>query len=173
MIGILIGPTMTKDILPPAVRQALERGNKIEAIKQLRNITGLGLKEAKDWIESYKRGGQPPALPSAQPHPAGRNPNATLPKEAVEELKRGNTINAIKLIREATGVGLAEAKTLVDLIQKELPDVGNRSLPAATPASIRAGPHLAPGEVARGGSTGKWLALFAVAALLVIAALYY
>lgn len=50
---------MTRDILPPAARQALERGNKIEAIKHLRSITGLGLKEAKDWIESYERGEQP------------------------------------------------------------------------------------------------------------------
>jgi ribosomal protein L7/L12 len=33
------------------VRAALERGNKIEAIKLVRERTGLGLKEAKDLVE--------------------------------------------------------------------------------------------------------------------------
>ncbi len=42
---------MARDILPPTVVEALQGGNKIEAIKRLRGITGLGLKEAKDWIE--------------------------------------------------------------------------------------------------------------------------
>jgi hypothetical protein len=49
-----------KDILPPTVAEALEAGNKIEAIRRLRGITGLGLKEAKDWIDSCERtGGEP------------------------------------------------------------------------------------------------------------------
>lgn len=163
---------MPRDILPPAARQALEQGNKIEAIKQLRRVTGLGLKEAKDWIESYERGGEPPALPSMEPHPEGRDPNAsfTLSKEALDALRRGSTIEAIKIIRERTGVGLAEAKNIVEMIQKELPDVEDEQ---PTVASVRAGQHLAPGEVARGGSAGKWMALIAVAALLVLAAFYF
>jgi hypothetical protein len=48
---------MAKDILPPTVIEALEAGNKIEAIKRLRAITGQGLKESKDWIDSYERSG--------------------------------------------------------------------------------------------------------------------
>jgi len=35
----------------PEVRRALERGKKIEAIKLVRQRTGLGLKEAKDLVE--------------------------------------------------------------------------------------------------------------------------
>ena len=35
----------------PAVRAALAGGNKIEAIKLVRERTGLGLKEAKDLVE--------------------------------------------------------------------------------------------------------------------------
>ena len=46
---------MTKDILPPEVLAAVKAGNKIEAIKQLRRVTGLGLAQAKDWIESCER----------------------------------------------------------------------------------------------------------------------
>jgi len=33
---------------------------------------------------------------------------------AREEHRRGNTITAIKMVREATGLGLAEAKQMVD-----------------------------------------------------------
>lgn len=33
-------------------RRWLERGNKIEAIKKVRELTGMGLKEAKDYVES-------------------------------------------------------------------------------------------------------------------------
>ena len=37
-----------------------------------------------------------------------------LPDKVVEALKRGNKIEAIKLLREQTGVGLKEAKEAVD-----------------------------------------------------------
>ena len=38
--------------LPPDAAQALARGDKIGAIKLVRAETGLGLKEAKDWVEA-------------------------------------------------------------------------------------------------------------------------
>jgi len=165
---------MTRDVLPPAVRQALERGNKIEAIKHLRSITGLGLKEAKDWIESYERGEQPPVPTSAEAHPQGRDPNAsfTLTKEAFDALKRGSTIEAINIVRDRTGVGLAEAKGIVEMIQKAMPDVADGPPPTPTAANVRPGRGLAPGQVEESGGAGKWLALIAVVALVVIAALY-
>ena len=37
-----------------------------------------------------------------------------LPDKVVEALKRGNKVEAIKLLREQTGVGLKEAKDAVD-----------------------------------------------------------
>ena len=39
--------------LPPQVVAALERGQKIEAIKLLRELRGIGLKEAKDVVDDY------------------------------------------------------------------------------------------------------------------------
>lgn len=39
--------------LPGEAIAALERGNKIEAIKLVREAQGLGLKEAKDAVEAY------------------------------------------------------------------------------------------------------------------------
>jgi hypothetical protein len=48
---------------PFAVIQAIEQGRKIEAIKLLREHTGRGLKDSKEWIDEYER--QHPG--SAQP----------------------------------------------------------------------------------------------------------
>jgi ribosomal protein L7/L12 len=43
--------------LSPAIVDAIRRGSKIEAIKLYREATGLGLKEAKDYIEDLMRRG--------------------------------------------------------------------------------------------------------------------
>jgi hypothetical protein len=43
--------------LPPNVIEALQSGNKIEAIKRYRETTSVGLKEAKDFIEDAQRRG--------------------------------------------------------------------------------------------------------------------
>ena len=51
--------------LPPDAAQALARGDKIGAIKLVRAESGLGLKEAKDWVEAR--------APSA-PLPKGLSP---------------------------------------------------------------------------------------------------
>ena len=51
--------------LPPTVVDALQRGDKLEAIKLMREITGIGLKEAKDTVES-------------SPHAAGASAGARL-----------------------------------------------------------------------------------------------
>ena len=41
--------------LPEGVRQALQSGDQIEAIKHYREATGAGLKEARDFIEEIQR----------------------------------------------------------------------------------------------------------------------
>lgn len=164
---------MAKDILPPAVVEALERGDKIEAIKRLRGITGQGLKEAKDWIDSYERGGVEP-LPEFD-KPEGRDPNAsfTLSPAALEALKRGSPLEAIRIIREATGVGLAEAKSIVDQIHKAMPGGARFSTHKPVAHAHIPRPGLGPGEVPRSGGPGKWLALIAVGTIAVLAALYF
>jgi hypothetical protein len=44
---------MSHSELPHEVTAALEKGDKIEAIKLLRKATGLGLKESKEAIEAH------------------------------------------------------------------------------------------------------------------------
>lgn len=41
--------------VPPGVREALEQGETILAIKRFREATGAGLKEAKDFVEEVQR----------------------------------------------------------------------------------------------------------------------
>jgi len=43
--------------VPPGVREALDRGQIIEAIKRFREATGAGLKESKDFVEELRRRG--------------------------------------------------------------------------------------------------------------------
>lgn len=45
--------------LPAEVIAALERGQKIEAIKLLRELKGIGLKEAKEAVDDYTSERQP------------------------------------------------------------------------------------------------------------------
>ena len=50
-------------LLPPDVQALLDAGRTIDAIKQLRVVQGLGLKEAKDLIDAHQQGhhAAPPA----------------------------------------------------------------------------------------------------------------
>jgi ribosomal protein L7/L12 len=42
-------------VMSPQIQDALRRGNKIEAIKIYRELTGVGLAEAKDAVEKAER----------------------------------------------------------------------------------------------------------------------
>lgn len=98
---------MNKDyMLPDSVLQALQEGQTIEAIKLLRQSSGLGLKEAKDRIDAYQQGKPIHTTASAS--------GTTLPASVQAALNSGNKIEAIKLLREQTGLGLKEAKDAVE-----------------------------------------------------------
>ena len=172
---------MPKDVVPPRVAALLEGGNKIAAIKELRSITGLGLKEAKDWIDSYERGVAAPLPEPAVAADGNVKASFTLTREALEALERGDKIEAIKIVREATGLGLEEAKDILDLVAVgasaknpghiatalESARFGSKKRPAP-------GQGLAPGEVPQsGGGAGKWLAVVVVAAIALAAAFYF
>ena len=47
--------------VPPAVAAAIERGEKIEAIRQYRMASGVDLKTAKEFVEELQRRGKVPA----------------------------------------------------------------------------------------------------------------
>ncbi len=91
------------------VRVLVAQGNKIAAIKLVREQTGMGLKEAKDYVEALPATGPiAPPVGSAAPQPASDL------SEVHALALQGQKIQAIKLYRELTGVGLKEAKEYVD-----------------------------------------------------------
>ena len=57
--------------LPPEVRMALQQGRKIEAIKLLRELQRVGLKEAKEAVDGHALESQPGNVSVVQP--GGRN----------------------------------------------------------------------------------------------------
>ncbi|WP_169946812.1 ribosomal protein L7/L12 [Microbispora sp. H11081] len=102
-------------LLPPVsadlqhrVRELYAEGKKIEAIKVIREQTGLGLKEAKDLAEAMASGRPLPVAPGhARPDLASR----------VRELKAaGHAEQAVFLVRGETGMGQAEAERFVEAI---------------------------------------------------------
>ncbi|SDR31953.1 ribosomal protein L7/L12 [Thermostaphylospora chromogena] len=99
------------------VRELVERDRIIEAIKVVREETGLGLAEAKRAVEAVKAG-----KPAPLPRPVPLSPALTA---RVSELTgRGRVIEAVKVVREETGLGLAEAKRIVEAVERGAPPAG-------------------------------------------------
>ena len=58
---------MAPSPLPPSdVQAALRAGHRIDAIRLMREATGMGLKEAKDAVEAFESGQAPAALSPGQ-----------------------------------------------------------------------------------------------------------
>jgi ribosomal protein L7/L12 len=105
---------MSEEQLPPEVVEALGRNEKIQAIKRLRELRGLGLKDAKELVDAFLKKGEDRAARPRR-HTAGdQHGNSELPAEVVEALASNQNIEAIKRLRSARGIGLKEAKDLVD-----------------------------------------------------------
>ncbi|MGE0453428.1 MAG: ribosomal protein L7/L12 [Vicinamibacteria bacterium] len=112
-----------RGLTPPQlaeVRRLAAADQKIAAIKLFRELTGVGLAEAKAAVEAFEREGKRSAAPHAasQHQPADR---AALAARARDAALAGRTLEAVKLYRTAHGVQLFEAKLAADLMLA-LPD---------------------------------------------------
>lgn len=109
-------PARSQAGIGPAERAEIEalikQGQTISAIKRVRELTGLGLKEAKDYVDTWSAGGSPPALAASAPPTAAGDGMAEVRALAAA----GNKIGAIKRYRELTRVGLKEAKDFVEAL---------------------------------------------------------
>jgi ribosomal protein L7/L12 len=108
----------TSAIAPPSeagVRSLLAAGDKIGAIKQYRELTGLGLKEAKDAVDAMEAGRVLP-VPAAPAKAPGLDP--ALDPEIRRLVDAGELIEAIKRYRTLTGAGLKEAKDAIEGLTK-------------------------------------------------------
>jgi len=91
--------------LPPAAIEALSKGNKIGAIKIVRDTWDISLQEAKEAVERGELRNAPPAKPTGP---------VEIPPEAVPALMRGEMIEAIRIVRTKQRIGLKDAKEAVD-----------------------------------------------------------
>ena len=87
--------------------------NKIEKIKYVREITGMGLKEAKDLVERTEDGVFPDKKAFEEKISAD---NSIFLKDLL--YSNISKIEKIKRVRELTGAGLKEAKELVEKYEK-------------------------------------------------------
>jgi ribosomal protein L7/L12 len=100
--------------IPAEVYDYVTANQKIKAIKALRAATGLGLSEAKDIVDQIAAGtfSGTSVLSHQRGHVAmGAFGNST---SALQQRASKNKIEAIKEVRAATGLGLREAKDIVD-----------------------------------------------------------
>jgi len=96
------------------VQAALDRGNKIEAIKRVRQLTGLGLKEAKDLIEAYQR--NPDRVVEKKKRPVN-----DLSADGVRDLiEEGKLDEAVDLYRRFAGVDQYTAQDAVEKLRQEM-----------------------------------------------------
>lgn len=106
---------MSREIhIPSEARAALARGDRIIAIKLVREANhGVDLRAAMEAIDAFENGGEGhvtqaslSAMTEALPQVASA--------EVIAAVSSGNMVEAVKLVRQQQGLGLKEAKELVD-----------------------------------------------------------
>ena len=170
-----MNPTPPK-VLPPEVISALQQGNFIGAIKLLRAAGGIDLQQAKAAIEQHIDKTKAAATRAVGTGAVGTGFDVP---EVTEALKTGNKIEAIRILREKTGLGLAEAKEAVERQFSRYSSSSTSSsssldspAPVSTPTpysgSTIVRPGLSPGEVPH-AKGGRWW----IAVVIVIGAVIY
>lgn len=130
------------------IEELTRGGRKIQAIKRAREVTGAGLKDAKEMVEYFAETGflwgkvrekfafllegirkEPDFTETAREAsivwtrlaPGEQEKLSYEDRAKIEELtRRGNKIGAIKELRGKTGLGLKESKELVEELEREL-----------------------------------------------------
>lgn len=99
-------------------RDALARDRLIEAIKHVRDDNDLGLREAKQAVDAYLAGRRDFDFADAAPPTSSTTATAATDHDADAQVRdlldQGLVIEAIKRVREVSGLGLKDAKDWVD-----------------------------------------------------------
>lgn len=121
---------LDQEALDAAVGKLLAEGQLVPAVKLIRENTGLGLREAMQYVQRLSAGAD-----SANAAPAAST-RSSISSDAMAQIQQlvaqDKKIQAIKLVRQHTGLGLKEAKDLVDRMADSAA-VGALDLPAAGP----------------------------------------
>lgn len=108
-------------------------------------------------------------------------PTESLPPNVLNALRSGNAIEAIKLLRTSSGIGLREAKDIVDQLAKANQASGAKAMSQGPKGAVEHPRHagmahsvaipakrskLSPGEVPRSsGSAVGWIIVMALGAI--------
>ncbi len=107
-------PAAGSDDLAQQVRVLMSQGRKIHAVKLWREATAVSLADAVRAVERIAADGAPPRQP-AQPDPQVQSLlGPELLAGAQHLVRQGRKIQAVKLVRDQTGLTLREAKDVVD-----------------------------------------------------------
>src|SRR5689334_7050937 len=101
--------------VPPEVIEALKRGDKQGAMKMLlqgRQVTGIG--DVMKLLKALHESGVLKEVKQQVNVNISTARSDALPPGVIDAIRKGNKIEAIRLLREATGVGLYEARGTVD-----------------------------------------------------------
>lgn len=107
------------------IQSLMKQGRKIEAIKVTREAYGLGLAEAKAYVEAIDAGESPaawaqPGMPDPVPLAERVKAGEGFDPEIDDLLRVRKKLEAVKLYRERTRLGLKESKDAIELRMVEL-----------------------------------------------------
>jgi ribosomal protein L7/L12 len=151
------------------IERLAHAGQKIEAIKLMRETFEIGLKDAKDAVEAIQNG-QIVQMSNFQVI-STRTPASVMDAETTERirvlLQEGNKLQAIKLYREVMGNGLKEASDAIDAMEigfKTLDWVEgqNPQTPILTTIDSSTATKVAAGTTAAVGCSGIGMAIFII-----------
>lgn len=157
------------------MKQLIQEGNKIGAIKIYREVFGVGLADAKTAVEQMEAGQPVQQVMMSGAMPVGKMP-AHLDMQTIRTLgelavlvRNDKKLEAIKRYRELFGVSLADAKTAVEQIaQGNFTQVAN-TVVQTTSTSTQATPTV----TTSGGSVVGCVLFVIIASLLVFGAVFY
>ncbi len=121
-----IGSTPVSENTMQEIKFLITRNRKLDAIKLVREATGMGLPEAKNWVDNYNTNisSYIRTVSTDTYTPTQTNNNiynvggAMVSKDTFEQIqvatKQGKKLDAIKILREANNLGLKEAKDCIE-----------------------------------------------------------
>jgi ribosomal protein L7/L12 len=104
--------------LTTRLRELVAAGKAVLAIRELRRETGMGLREAKEYVDALAVTGEPPAPPPGEVGEVGEVGEQTLAR-ARELAAAGRVVHAVKAVRDETGWDLRRCKDVVDRMPKK------------------------------------------------------
>jgi ribosomal protein L7/L12 len=116
------------------IREMALAGNKIVAVKALGDIFRIDKIQAQELVDAMARGELVDTSllpPAAQASKTSTALDPILMQELLSLIRKGEKIEAIKMFRQETGVGLKDARDVIDLLHANL-----SALPAGSLAQI-------------------------------------